>query len=245
MTVVARHSWWARLSHWVATASFAVLAVTGTVILMAHPRLYWGNVGNDLTPALIELPISRNYQHGGYEKSTAFFNAAGSPMTANRTYDIFNQNGWGRSLHFLSAWILVAAGGIYLLGGAATGHFRRRVVPRGSELTMEALREEVRSHLRLRIPRATGGPDYGVLQKCAYTLVVFLALPVMVVTGLAMSPAIGTAFPLLAAMFGGVQSARTIHFAAFVALVAFLVVHVSMIAKSGFTRQLRGMTFGA
>jgi hypothetical protein len=76
------------------------LALTGVVILMAHPRLYWGEAGNDLTPALLELPISRNYQHNGWDKRTAFFQDAAGPISASRTYDIFNQNGWA-GLHFL------------------------------------------------------------------------------------------------------------------------------------------------
>ena len=80
--------------------SFLTLAVSGFVILMAHPRLYWGEVGNDLTPALIELPISRNHQHGGWEANVPLFGEPDSPVSASRTYDIFNQNSWGRSLHF-------------------------------------------------------------------------------------------------------------------------------------------------
>src|ERR1043165_8451288 len=109
------HSRWVRLSHWIITASFIILAFTGFVILMAHPRLYWGEAGNDLTPALVELPISRNYRHGGWEKRAAFFEGAASPVSASRTYDIFNRNGWGRSLHFLAAWVFVLTGAAYLL----------------------------------------------------------------------------------------------------------------------------------
>src|SRR6187549_263700 len=91
----AGHARWVRLSHWIATASIFTLAFTGVVILMAHPRLYWGDAGNDLTPALLELPISRNYQHGGWDAPRPFFARAGSPVSASRTFDIFNQNGWG------------------------------------------------------------------------------------------------------------------------------------------------------
>ena len=100
------HTRWVRISHWIVATSVLTLALTGFVILMAHPRLYWGAVGNDLTPALLELPISRNHKHGGWEKSVAFFPDAGSPVTAARTYDILNENSWGRSLHFLAAWFL-------------------------------------------------------------------------------------------------------------------------------------------
>ena len=96
----------------------------------------------------------------------------------------------------------------------------------------------------MRIRTATGGPQYGLLQKCTYFLVVFIVFPLIVATGLAMSPAITAAYPLLLRIFGGFQSARTIHFFAFVLLILFLLVHVLMIIKSGFKRQMRAMTIG-
>lgn len=237
------HTRWVRLSHWIVTVSFLTLAFTGVVILMAHPRLYWGEVGNDLTPALIELPISRNHRHGGWENTTPFFQDPSSPVSASRTFNIFNMNGWGRSLHFLAAWFLVLTGAGYLLAGVFTGHFRRHIVPRARELGPPLWRD-VLDHFRLRIRAATGGPHYGLLQKCTYFLVVFLALPMIVLTGLAMSPAVTAAYPFLSRMFGGFQSARTIHFFSFIVLMLFLLVHVLMIVKSGFVRQMRAMTVG-
>jgi thiosulfate reductase cytochrome b subunit len=241
---MTRHARWVRLSHWVATLGFIGLAFSGYVILMAHPRLYWGNTGNDLTPAILELPISRNYRHGGFERAEPIFQNAQSPISAVRTFRMFNQNGWGRSLHFLSAWVLVAAGGIYLLIGAIGRHFGRHLLPHRAELTTNAFRQEIRDHARLKIRPATGGPSYGLLQKCAYSLVVFVVLPFTAITGLAMSPAVAAAVPL-PGIFGGVQSARTLHFVSFVILVVFFIVHVAMIVKSGFARQMRAMTFGA
>ncbi len=242
-THTAGHARWVRISHWIVTASFLTLAFTGVVILMAHPRLYWGEVGNDLTPALIELPISRNHRHGGWANTTPFFQDAASPVSANRTFEIFNKNGWGRSLHFLAAWFLVLTGAVYLLAGVFTGHFRRHIFPRPKELRSQLWRD-VLDHARLRIRAATGGPHYGLLQKCTYFAVVFLALPLIVVSGLAMSPAVTASYPFLLRIFGGFQSARTIHFFAFVLLVLFLFVHVAMIVKSGFKPQIRAMTLG-
>ena len=243
-TGTTRHTRWVKISHWIVTLSFLTLAFSGFLILMCHPRLYWGEVGNDLTPALLELPISRNHQHGGWENSVPFFQDAASPVTASRTYEIFNMNGWGRSLHFLAAWFLALPGAIYLLAGIFTGHFRRHLLPRTGELTARVIGQDLKSHLRLQIRAATGGPHYGLLQKCAYCGVVFLALPLAVVTGLAMSPTITAAYPFLSRIFGGFQSARTIHFFAFVVLAMFLLVHVVMLVASGFKRQIRGMTFG-
>jgi thiosulfate reductase cytochrome b subunit len=240
---VAPHARWVRISHGIVTVSLLTLAFTGFVILMAHPRLYWGETGNDLTPALIDLPISRNYKHGGWENPRPFQNPQG-PISASRTFDIFNENGWGRSLHFLAAWCLVVPGALYVLAGLSGGHFRSHVWPKPRDLAPRLVWRDVFDHLRLRIPRGSGGPHYGVLQKCAYSLVVFAAAPLVVLTGLAMSPAVTAAFPFLLRLFGGYQSARTIHFFTFVALLAFVFVHIVMVAKSGFRRQIRAMTVG-
>ena len=238
------HTVWVRITHWITALSFLTLAFTGFVILRTHPRLYWGEVGNDLTPALLELPISRNHQHGGWQDSGPFFEGADSPVTSNRSYEILNQNNWGRSLHFLAGWILVATGAVYLLTGIVTSHFWQHLVPRSGQFTPQLLWQDLIRHLRRQIRRATGGPQYGLLQKCAYLCVVFVGMPFIVVTGLAMSPALTAAYPLLSGMFGGFQSARTIHFFLFAALVLFLVGHVLMVFLSGFRRQIRAMTLG-
>ena len=238
------HTRWVRVTHWIVAASVLTLAVSGFTILMAHPRLYWGAVGNDLTPAIIELPVSRNYRHGGWEPSTPSFPDGGRAMSAIRTYDILNENSWARSLHFLTAWLLVVTGASYLIAGIFSGHLRRNLLPRQGELTARHLREDLTAHLRPHTPPARGGPPYALLQKCTYCGVVFLGLPLMVLTGLAMSPAITAAYPLLADVFGGTQSARTIHFCVFVALILFVLIHVAMVSLSGFRRQMRAMTFG-
>jgi thiosulfate reductase cytochrome b subunit len=240
----AAHARWVRISHWIVAASLVTLAVTGVLILMVHPRLYWGEAGNDLTPAFLELPISRNYKHGGWENRISFFQDSSSPVSASRTFDIFNQNGWGRSLHFLAAWLLVIPGVVYLVAGISSGHFRFHIWPRAAELTPRRFRQEVVDHLHLRIRQATGGPQYGLLQKCAYCIVVFVAFPLSILTGLTMSPAVTAAFPFLLSVFGGYQSARTMHFFAFTALVLFVIAHVAMVVLSGFARQMRGMIFG-
>src|SRR5882724_11921116 len=149
-STVAGHTRWIRISHWILAASVLTLAFSGFVILMAHPRLYWGKTGNDLTPALLELPIGRNYKHGGWAPEATFFPGARPIVSAVRTYDIFNQNGWGRSLHFLAPWLLC---------------------------------QDFLRHLRLPMPPAPGGPPYGLLQKLTYAGVVFVLLPLMVLTG--------------------------------------------------------------
>lgn len=239
-----RHAGWVRCTHWIVTASFFILAFTGFTILKSHPRLYWGEAGNDLTPALFELPISRNYKHGGWTKTTPFFSEPNSPVSASRTAPIYNENSWGRSLHFLAAWLLVATGLAYLFPGVLSGHFRRHVVPRNTEFSPRLLWNDFKDHLRLKVRAPTGGPQYGLLQKCSYVIVIFVALPLIGITGLAMSPTITASYPFISGIFGGFQSARTLHFFLSIALALFLVVHVVMIVISGFKIQMRAMTIG-
>lgn len=243
-TIIPRHKSWVKSTHWIITLSFLALTFSGFVILMCHPRLYWGEVGNDLTPALFELPVSRNYKHGGWDKATPFFDQNGSPVSSSRTYEIFNQNGWGRSLHFLSAWFLVVTGLIYLMTGFFTGHFRRNLWPGGKEFNLKMYRLDLINHLRTRIPTALNGRQYGLLQKSTYLAVIFFLFPLTALTGLTMSPAITASYPFLLKLFFGAQSARTIHFFASVSLVLFLIVHIVMVIKSGFRQQIRSMTLG-
>lgn len=238
------HRPWIRACHWTVAASFFVLAFTGFLILMVHPRLYWGEVGNDLTPALLELPISNNHRPEGWVLAETFTVRETQPITANRTYDIFNQNGWARSLHFLAAWFLVGALVVYLLLGLITGHVRRHLLPRSADLAPRRLLDDFRVHLRARPGSIGTGPPYGVIQRAAYAGVALLGLPLMMLTGLTMAPAITAAYPVLLDLFGGYQSARTVHFFGFAALIVFLLVHLTMVSRTGFLRQVRAMTTG-
>jgi thiosulfate reductase cytochrome b subunit len=239
------HAAWVRLAHWLLAASVLTLAFSGVVILMAHPRLYWGDAGNDLTKALIELPISPNWRHDGWGPATTFFTGPHGPvMTRIRTYDPFNDNAWARSLHFLMAWLFVATLTAYAVMGLITGHLRRDLVPHGAELAPRMIWRDVQEHLSLKIRPTVGGPPYNVLQKAAYAGVIIVALPMMILTGLSMSPAFGAAWHWLPALFGGSQSARTLHFVFLCLLLLFVAVHLVMVALSGPVRQLRAMTFG-
>lgn len=240
-TEVVPHKPWVKGAHFIITLSFLALTVSGFVILMSHPRLYWGKAGNDLTPALFELPISRNYHHGGWDKSIPFKHVTGRQVTAARTYDIFNENGWGRSMHFLAAWFMVLTGVIYFIAGFYSGHFWRNLVPHRREFSFRLLWRDVAVHLR-RHMHYTG--KYGLLQKITYLSVIFLLFPLVILTGFAMSPAITASYPFLLKIFFGHQSARTIHFFAAVLLLLFLLVHVVMVIRSGFKRNIWAITFG-
>ena len=240
----SKHRPWVKITHWIGTLSFLVLLVTGYEILMVHPRLYWGNVGNDLTPAIIELPISRNLHHGGWKDTKPFFNTPGSPVSASRTYDIFNQNGWGRSLHFLSGWFLVAAGLVYLLIAIFSGHIVRNLWPASKEFSFKLFLRDFADHVRGRSLTTNNGSKYGLLQKTSYFIVLFFLIPVIILSGFTMSPTITASCPFLLTIFFGAQSARTIHFFASFLVVLFLIVHIVMVITTGFKSQMRSMTFG-
>ena len=238
------HRRWVRVSHWLAAASFLTLAVSGFLILMVHPRLYLGHAGNDLTPALLTLPISDNHRPEELHSRVIFAELPGAPVTAERNYPIFNQNGWARSLHFLAAWVLVGVGAIYVALGLGSGHIGRNLIPRGREIAPRALLQDLKNHLRPAAGLVAVGPPYGLLQKLSYAVVVLIVLPLMVATGLTMSPAVAAALPFLLDVFGGYQTARTIHFFGFATLVLFLLVHVAMVIATGFGRKLRATTWG-
>jgi len=139
----------------------------------------------------------------------------------------------------------VLAGVVYLGVGAATGHIRRDLLPRAGDFAPGALWREAKAHLSRDFGSTGGGAPYGRLQRWAYASVALVALPLMVLTGFAMSPAISAAYPIFSDVLGGHQSARTLHFFGFAALILFLLVHVVMVVLTGFRRQMRAMTLGS
>jgi thiosulfate reductase cytochrome b subunit len=149
---------------------------------------------------------------------------------------------WGRNLHFMAAWIAVLNGIVYVAWGLYARHFRSNFVPEKTQLEWKNIASIVGRHLRLRNPNEESG--YNILQKLAYTTVVFGLLPVVILSGLTMSPGLTTAFPQLFTLFGGRQSARTIHFIVANALILFLLIHLAMIFLSGFRRTAMSMITG-
>ncbi len=236
------HAGWVRTCHWSLLAFVLLLAMSGSIILKSHPRLYWGEAGNDLMPALLELPISDNHRPDGWVTTARFDELPGAPISAWRDYPIYNHNHWARSLHFLAGWLLVTTLTLYALLALRTGHLWRNLLPRLRDLRWQALRQELRKHLLAADVEV--GPPYGQLQRVAYTGAVFVALPLMLLSGLTMAPAITAAWPGLLDLFGGYQSARTVHFAGFLLLVLFALVHVGMVVRTGLWRQLRAMLLG-
>jgi thiosulfate reductase cytochrome b subunit len=220
-----RHTALVRITHWITAACFLALLLTGAEIVISHPRFYWGETGNPLTDPLFSLPIpaSRRWVPTGY------------------SFVLPDQNGWSRDLHFQAAWVVVFTGLLYVLSGLLTRHFRKNLLPSRSDLTWNT----VAAHLKLRRRPEAESWSYNPLQRVAYLSVVFVLFPLMIWTGLAMSPAIVSVFPSIVTVFGGHQSARTIHFACTVLLLLFLLVHVMMVILAGFRNRTQAMITGS
>jgi thiosulfate reductase cytochrome b subunit len=226
--VTSRHSALVRVTHWITTLCFLALLVTGVEILISHPRFYWGETGNNLTTPLFKIPIpsSRNLVPTGYG------------------YVLPDQNGWSRYLHFQAAWLVVLTGLLYVISCLFTGHLRKDLLPGKGDLSWRAFSRVIAKHLRFERPGAAEAWSYNVLQRLSYLFVIFVLFPLVIWTGLAMSPGFVSAFPATVTVFGGQQSARTIHFFVTLALVLFLVVHVGMICVAGFRSRMRAMITG-
>jgi thiosulfate reductase cytochrome b subunit len=224
----SRHSFFVRVTHWLTTLAFLALLVTGAEILLSHPRFYWGEIGNVNTRPLFRIPVpsSRGMVPTGYG------------------YVLPDQNGWSRALHFQSAWLVVGTGLLYLALGLFSGHFRRNLFPSFSDLSPKVLARSILEHLRFKRPCEDEAWSYNVLQRLAYLFVIFVLFPLIIWTGLAMSPAVDAAVPATVNLLGGQQSARTIHFFASLLLVLFFLVHIVMVILAGFRSRMRAMLTG-
>jgi thiosulfate reductase cytochrome b subunit len=223
-----RHSLLIRVTHWITTLCFLALLLSGVEILISHPRFYWGETGNALTSTLFQLPIP----------------ASRSTVPTGYGYVLPDQNGWSRYLHFQAAWALVLTGFFYVTLGLLKGHVRQNLLPARAELSRQALSTVIARHLRFKPVSAAEAWSYNVLQRLTYLSVIFILFPLIIWTGLAMSPAIASAFPAAVSVLGGQQSARTIHFFVSVLLVLFLLVHVAMVWLAGFRSRMRAMITG-
>lgn len=227
-TITPRHSAVVRITHWITTVCFVALMVTGVEILISHPRFYWGEAGNVLTPALFQIPIP----------------ASRSTVPTGYGYVLPDQNGWSRYLHFQAAWVVVLTGLVFVLFGLLRGHFQRNLLPDRGNLSWRALSTEVAKHLRFGAASEREARSYNLLQRLTYLIVIFVLFPLVIWTGLAMSPAIASAFPVAVRVLGGQQSARTIHFFVSVLLTLFLLVHVVMVCRAGFRSRMQSMITG-
>jgi thiosulfate reductase cytochrome b subunit len=227
-TRTPRHSAVVRVTHWITVIVFFALLISGGEIVVSHPRFYWGETGNVMMRPLFTIPIpsSRGTVPTGYG------------------FTMPDENGWSRYLHFEAAWALLLTGLVYGLSSLWTGHFRKSLFPAKADRTWRALWGVMAKYLHRAPHDDADAHSYNAVQRFAYTMVIFVLFPLVIWTGLALSPAFNSAFPMAVDVLGGRQSARTLHFFVSGFLVIFLVVHVAMVYLSGFKSRMRGMITG-
>lgn len=256
---IRRHSIAVRVTHWINAVCLLFLLMSGLQIFNAHPALYWGRASAFDHPILALTAtgsdeagtrgVTRIFGHAF--DTTGFLGASTGPggqvwargFPSWLTIPSYQDLSTGRRWHFFFAWLLVLNGAAYLLHSLASGHLRRDLLP--TRLQFRKIGHTIREHLLLRFPRGDEARHYNVLQKLAYLAVALVLLPLAVLTGLTMSPGMDAAVPELLTVFGGRQSARTIHFLAASGLVLFVFVHVAMVLLSGAWNNLRSMISGS
>ncbi len=223
-----RHTAVVRVTHWLTVIAFFALLLSGVEIVISHPRFYWGEVGNVMTRPLFTIPIP----------------SSRDTVPTNYGYVMPDQNGWSRYLHFQAAWAAVLTGLVYAMASLWNRHFLRDLLPAPGERTWRAFWGVIAGYLR-RAPQSEAEVySYNVVQRTAYLIVIFVLFPLVIWTGLAMSPGFVSAVPASVILLGGRQSARTLHFFVSGALLLFVVVHVVMVILTGFSTRMRAMITG-
>ncbi len=256
--LVYRHSLVVRLTHWVNLASMVVLLFSGLQILCAHPAFYWGEASSFAHPfaAIDTAPAANGTSRGvltlpGLRLDTTGVLGVSRLADGEQSLRAFPRwltlpseldLGAGRRWHFFFAWVFALNGALYLATGLASGRLVRTLAPTRAQLA--GLGRTLWDHLRLKFPHGEEARDYNGVQKLTYLAVVLVLLPLMVATGLSMSPTIDAVVPVLPMALGGRQSARTIHFLCASALVLFVAVHLAMILLSGPIGEMRSMITG-
>ncbi len=253
-----RHKPLVRVAHWVNALCLLVLLMSGLDIFNAHPSLYWGN-GSNFDHPLIAMSalfdddgavVKGMTSVGNHSFNTTGFLGASredGELTARGfpswiTLPSSNWLAMARQWHFAFAWVLVINGAIFFVYGFFSRHFRRDLVPTAHDI--KHLPREIADHARLKFPHGEKARHYNGLQKLAYCFVLFVLAPLIVLTGLTMSPTMDAAFPILPWIFGGRQSARTIHFICAFSFLGFFIVHIVMVILSGTWNNLRSMLTG-
>jgi thiosulfate reductase cytochrome b subunit len=248
-----RHTVLVRIAHWINVVCIAFLLMSGMQIFNARPDLYWGQKSDFEHPIL--SMTARSTDHGPVGEVTIFghaFNTTGvlglstadgqlvaRGFPAWATVPSYQDLATGRRWHFFFAWIFAITGAVYLISSLINRHVWRDLVP--SRAQLRNIGPTIWHHMKLQVPRER---DYNVLQKGVYLIVIFIVLPLIVLAGLAMSPGVDAGFPWLIDLFGGRQTARTIHFICATLIVLFILVHVLLVLVSGVWNNLRSMITG-
>lgn len=257
--LIYRHPLPVRLAHWAMVLCVALLLMSGLQIFNARPDLYWGAKSDFAHPVLALRAADDSTDQNPHGITVLFghtFNTTGV-LGVSTGYDgtptergfpmwltlpPYQDLATGRRWHFFFAWVLVIVGLFYIIYSLFSRHVQHDLVPKGREL--RHIGGAILDHARLRFPRGEEARHYNVLQKLSYLLIIFVVFPILILAGLAMSPGIDAAVPQLASIFGGRQSARTIHFICAWTVVLFALIHIAMVLLSGVWNNLRSMITG-
>jgi len=254
-----RHTLAVRVMHWINVVALTILFMSGLMIFNAHPRLYWGKSSYTGRPPILEIGARESPESGVIGYTTIFgreFRTTGvlglstepTGRVAARAFPSwltipdFQWLSMARAWHFFFAWILVINGLCYIVYSIWSRHLRRDLIPTRAQLAK--IGQSIKDHLLFRHEAGEAATRYNVLQKLAYLIVIFVLLPLVILMGLAMSPRIDTLFTGWVDLFGGRQSARTIHFVAAWLIVAFVLIHVFQVIVTGLWNNLRSMITG-
>ncbi|MEO8128917.1 MAG: cytochrome b/b6 domain-containing protein [Bryobacteraceae bacterium] len=254
--VVKRHRLSTRLWHWTNVLVLLIMLMSGLMIFNAHPMLYWGKFGANADPAWLAIGDSGENGYvrlGSKEIDTTgilgrWVDARGeiqtrafpSWLTLPSGYSLADARLW----HLAFAWVLALSLLAYMVWSVFNRHIQRDLRITAAEIAPGHLWHDVKNHARLRFPTGAAALRYNILQKLSYVGVIFLVLPAVILTGLTMSPGMDAAWSWLLWVFGGRQSARSLHFLAAMLLVAFVVVHLLMVVLAGPINEVRSMITG-
>ena len=254
--LVKRHRLSTRLWHWLNVVTLAVMLMSGLMIFNAHPRLYWGQYGaNADTPWLeigstpttgfvaagpLQVETTGVLGHWTDQEGQLQRRAFPSWITIPSRYNLADARLW----HLAFAWVLGIGLLAYMLVSLWNRHFQRDLTISRAEIKPAHVWTDIKDHARLRFPTGAAALRYNILQKLSYAGVLFVLLPLVILTGLTLSPAMDSGWSWLLDIFGGRQSARSLHFIAMAGLVAFFLVHIVMVVLAGPINELRSMTSG-
>lgn len=253
---VYRHRWPTRIWHWTNALTLLVMIMSGLMIFNAYPRLHWGAYGAINDPAWLEIRSTADdgfLRVGSVEVKTTgvlghWTNEAGETKRWAFPHWATIPSGYsladGRRWHLLFAWVLAISMTLYMLWSLVSRHLSRDLHVTRAEWSPRHIWHDIKEHARLRFPTGEAAARYNVLQKLAYIGVIFVLLPLMILTGLAMSPGFNATAPWILDLLGGRQSARSIHFLAMLGLIAFFFVHMAMVLLAGPINEVRSMLTG-
>ena len=256
--LIYRHALVTRITHWINLLALIFLILSGLQIFNAHPALYWGHKATFAQPWLSMTATERDGAPVGLTQigpvtleTTGLFGYSGKPGMAQprgfpswATIPGYRALVFGRHWHFFFAWVFVLNGLVYLSGNLINGHLARDMFLNRDQLSLKHLWDEIKTHARLQFPKGEEARRYNAIQKLTYIAVIFGLLPLMFLTGLSMSPGINASQPWMLDVFGGRQSARSLHFICAMLVITFIVVHVALVLVSGVFNNLRSMITG-